>query len=215
MAPNYGPKIPRASDLIHLLDAYNSKHTSGTGNISDAINGISWTRYSVTDIIDNGIAAFDLNSSYLETSTATVFGQYYTCFYLWKPKSDSTTWKTLHRNSLDHLALVSPTDFVSLGMYSNRNGAFRDSGYDITNNVWQTLIYTGEGNSPTDSVGTTSFYVNGIAVGTSDRVACGTTLFRIGWPGQPPGLISMSGVYNRLLNSNEIFQLNSVLKARI
>ena len=79
----------------------------------------------------------------------------------------------------------------NLGVYSNRNGSFRNSGYDIILK-WQVLIAVSEGTSPTSSVGTTSFYVNdesgtGCMVGTSDRVGSGTTLYRFGWSGQAPG----------------------------
>lgn len=216
MATNYSPRLPYPQDLINLIDAANSKHTTGSGNIFDAKSSIVWARgQTVTNTTTDNIQTFDMNNGYLETPDSFTFGQYYTCFYLWKPKANASSWKTLHRNNFDHLALVSSGDKVSIGVYSNRNGNFRDSGYDITNDVWQSLIFTGEGTSPTATTGTTTFYVNGVSVGTSDRVGCGTSLYRIGWASQPPGYIAIAGSYNRLLNANEISDLNTVLLGRL
>lgn len=214
MATNYNPKIPTPESLFNLIDAKNSKHTSGSGNISDAINNIVWARGgTVTDTTEDGIVCFNMDGGYLETSATGLFGQYYTCFYLWKPRTTDTGWRTLHRNDNDHIGIVQDGT-KNLGMYSNRNGAFRDSGYDITIN-WQTLILTGVGDSSSASTGTTTYYVNGVNVGTIDRVGSGTDLYRVGWPGQGPGKMAVMGSYNKLLSSNEIQELHNTLYARI
>lgn len=214
MSVTSGPKIPYPESLFSIVDASNSKHTSGTGNINDGVGGIVWARLdTVTDAVEDGIPCFNMDAGYLETSAAGLHGQYYTAFYLWKPRTSDTGWRTLHRNSEDHLALVE-TGAKNLGMYSNRNGAFRDSGYDIAIQ-WQTLILTGVGNGPTDTLGTTTFYVNGVNVGTSDRVACGTDLYRIGWPGQGPGKIAVAGSYDRQLTLDEIAFLHTTLNSRL
>ena len=214
MAIAYNPKIPTPELLFNLVDANNSKHTTGSGNITDAINGISWIRGgTVTDTTEDGVKCFNMDSGYLETSASGLFGQYYTCFYLWKPRTTDTGWRTLHRNNTDHIGIVQ-NGYKNLGMYSNRNGAFRDSGYDISIN-WQTLILTGVGDNSTASTGTTTYYVNGTNVGTSDRVGSGTDLYRVGYPSQGPGKIAVAGSYNKLLSSDEIQQLHQTLYARV
>lgn len=214
MGVTYNPKIPKPESLFNLIDAVNGKHTSGSGNINDAINGIVWTRGgTVTDTIEDGIPCFNMDNGSLSTSATGLFGQYYTCFYLWKPRETDTGWRTLHRNDNDHIGIVI-NGGKSLGMYSNRNGSFRDSGYDITIN-WQTLILTGVGDTPTASTGTTTFYVNGVNVGTADRVGSGTDLQFIGLNSQGPGKIAVAGSYNRLLSPNEIQELHNTLYARI
>ena len=81
-----------------------------------------------------------MDRGYVQTNAQRLFGQYYTCFYLWKPRADDDGFRTLHRNRSDHLAIVD-TKSRNLGVYCNRNGAFRDSGYDISTQ-WQTLILT-------------------------------------------------------------------------
>lgn len=213
----HGHNLPSTSSLIHLTDAANSKHTTGSGVIKDATNNINWNRYTTVDVVEEGLPAFALTNStdYLQTPNSILFAQYYTCFYLWKPLVNATSWKTLHRNVSDHVAIISSGDKTSLGMYSNRNGAFRDCGYDITNDVWQTLILTGTGDSIDNPIGTTEFYVNGESVGSSDRVACGTNLYRLGWSGQPPGHIAITGVYNRKLLIEEIKTLHFMLASRL
>jgi len=210
----YNTKIPTPELLFNLVDANNSKHTTGSGNITDGINGITWVRGdTVTDTIEDGVKCFNMDSGYLETSAAGLFGQYYTCFYLWKPRTTDSGWRTLHRNDNDHIGIVQDGT-KNLGMYSNRNGTFRDSGYDITIE-WQTLILTGVGDSSSSSTGITTFYVNGVNVGTSDRVGSGTDLQLIGLNGQGPGKIAVAGSYNKLLTDNEIQQLHNVLYSRI
>ena len=200
--------------LLNVIDANNPKHTTGSGNINDGINQIVWSRNgTVTDTVENDIVCFNMDNGYLQTSAEGLFGQYYTCFYLWKPRTSDTGWRTLHRNNNDHVVIVQ-NGSKSLGMYSNRNGGFRDSGYDISIE-WQTLIITGVGDSETSTTGTTTFYVNGTNVGTSDRVASGTDLYRIGWSGQGPGKVAILGSYNKQLTESEIQELHNTLYARI
>lgn len=216
MSITHGLKFPKTNNLIHMIDSYNPKCTTGSGTINDSIKGISWTRSNVNDVIIDNVKAFDMSTTgYITTSDAVTFQQYYTTFYLWKPRSDATSWKTLHRNNNDHVTLILESDKVSLGMYSNRNGAFRDSGYDITNGIWQTLIVTGEGETSESSVGTSTFYINGENVATADRVACGTYLYMVGYFGQSPGYISICGVYNRKLSVSEIHSLHNMLMERL
>jgi len=214
MATNYSPKLPYAQDLLDVIDASNTKHTSGSGNIISGVREVSWSREeTVTDTVEDGIPAFNMDSGYLETGASGLFGQYYTIFYLWKPRTSDSGWRTLHRNNNDHIAIIQDGT-KNLGMYSNRNGGFRDSGYNISIE-WQTLIATGIGDGSSSSTGVTTYYVNGVNVGTSDRVGCGTDLFRIGWPSQGPGKIGVAGSYNRLLNNVEIQQLHNTLSSRI
>jgi hypothetical protein len=213
MAVGYNQVIPSTNNLFDIIDASNLKHTSGSGNIISGVRGVSWARSSVTDVVEDGVECFNMDAGYLETTATGLYSQQYTVFYLWKPRTSDTGWRTLHRNNTDHVGIVQ-NGTKNLGMYSNRNGAFRASGYDISIE-WQTLIFTGVGDAPDSSVGTTTFYVNGQNVGTSDRVACGTDLYRIGWPGQGPGKIAVAGSYDKLLSQAEIMFLHNVLSARI
>lgn len=203
------------STLISAYDAANPKCTSGSGNINDLRGDFSWGRFNtVNDTVQDGIPCFDMDNGYLETSATGQLGQFYTCFHLWKPRTTNTGWRTMYRNNNDHIGIVQ-SGTVNLGMYSNRNGGFRDSGYNITANVWQTWILVGSGNSSTDTVGTTAHYVNGSFVGNSDRVGCGTDVYRFGWPGQGPGKISIAGMFNRALNATEAKELHNILFSRV
>lgn len=206
--------IPAPDYLINIIDAINTFHTTGSGNINDGINNIIWTRNNtVTDTVEDGVSCFNMDDGYLETGASALFGQYYTCFYLWKPRTSDSGWRTLHRNDNDHIGLVQDTT-KNLGMFSNRDGGFRDSGYDISIE-WQTLIITGTGDTSSSATGTTTYYVNGSNVGTSDRVASGTDLYRIGWPNQGPGKMAVMGSYSKILSAAEIQTLHNILYSRV
>jgi len=100
-------------------------------------------------------------------------------------------------------------------MFNNRvdygEVGFRDSGYDISI-AWQTLIVTGVADSAGSAVGTSTFYVNGVQVGTADRVGSGTDTATIGQrSNQNPGYISVAGVLNQKLTASEIGYLHTAL----
>jgi hypothetical protein len=193
-----GSKIVKSGSLISLIDAANPKHAT-SGNINDLISNndtFDWARQgTVSNTVQDGVACWNMDTSYLQTTTRKTLAQNYVCFYLWKPRVTNSGWRTVHRGNSDHWGIIQ-SGGISLGMYSNRSGGFRDSGYDITANVWQTWIIVGTGTSSTSNTGTSRHYVNGVDVGTSDRVGCGTQTYRIGWSGQGPGKIAVAGVLN-------------------
>jgi len=216
MGVSYNSYIPTGNGIISLIDAANSKHTDGNpaSAINDQILGTTWSRNSVTDSIEDGIKCFDINSTGpLQCSSSVTLPQSYTLFYLLKWRTSDSGWRTLHRGNSDHWVIVN-NGAKDLGIYSNRSGAFRDSGYDILVE-WQTLIVTGVGDSPVSNTGTSTFYINGNNVGTADRVACGTSFYGIGWSGQSPGYISVAGALSGALSTNEIKKMHETLAVRI
>ena len=105
-------------------------------------------------------------------------------------------------------------------MYSNRNGKFRDSGYDIVpqQDYWEVVVATGVGTSTTSHTGNTSLYTMDATTGamklrgTLDRVCSGSSYFRIGWPGQGPGKVARVISWNRVLGLHEIRQVGRQLE---
>ena len=148
----------------------------------------SWGSTSFTTV--DTIPCWDLNAGSLVTTTRTTLGDIYTLFYYWKPRVSDTEphgFRTMHRGTSDHWATVGFQN-KHLGVYSDRNGdSFRDSGYDITIE-WQTLIVTGVATSTGSHLGTSTFYVNGMQVGTADRVGSGTQTYTIGGSTSGPPL---------------------------
>lgn len=222
MATNTGPNIPQSSSLLSYIDVLNLK--SGTsGNITDLCDTrFTWARTNGTPTTTiDGITCLDINDGYQLASTANVNGavmpQFYTQFYLLKWRTNNNTWRTLYRGSDDHYVIVE-SGGTRLGMYSNRNGGFFACSpqYDITSNTnWQTLIVTGAGNSVSDSVGTQTYYVNGVNVGTSSRVVCGTNYTNVfGYTTQAPGYVAIGGLIGTQLSSTEITQLHASLRSR-
>ena len=86
--------------------------------------------------IDDTLPYFDLNSNYLERTGGGTLkdGQYYTHAYVLKWRATDSGWRTLLRHNQDHCIIVK-TGAKDLGMYSNRNAGFRDSGYNVCAHV--------------------------------------------------------------------------------
>jgi len=136
-------------------------------------------------------------------------GQEYThCVWIrWREANGG--WRTLFRGSSDHAIIVN-SGGTELGMYSNRDGGFRGSGFHITTGSLQFVCAVGRGNSATSPRGTTTLYVaeagsdGPTEVGTADRVVSGTSVYRIGWPGQGPGKVAMLKYWNKALSPQEL-----------
>jgi hypothetical protein len=183
-------------------------------SIADQVSGVWNFGGTVTPSLDEGVPCLDMDGGYMELpSTGATLGQEYTVFYYWKPVLAATNWRTLHRNDNDHIVIVQSGDGApGLGIYSNRDGGFRDTGYDVLPGVWQTLIVTNVGDTSTSTTGTGTFYVNNTLVGTTDRVGCGTRLRWIGLSSQPPGKVAVAGAFNRLLSRREITKMHRTLQ---
>lgn len=206
--------IPDVGSQMTLIDARDPE-TNPSGNINDLWSNISWSRgNTVTNTSQDGVACWNMDNGYLETGTRTQLARNYTLFYLWKPRNSDSGWRTVHRGDNDHWGIIQDGN-TNLGMYSNRCSGFRDSGYDITRNQWQTWIVNGHSRGNTDCSGPSVHYVNGRIVGVSDRVGSGTNTYRLGWPGQGPGKIAVAGVINNnVLQSGDIQNLHDSLAYR-
>merc|ERR1712164_38707 len=146
-----------------------------------------------------GMAYWDLDKSFLQRTGGGSLkdGQFYTHAFMMKWRATNSGWRTLFRHNQDHCILVR-SGTTDLGMYSNRNGAFRDSKYNIVpqDKFWEVVLVTGKGSSATSHTGVSTLYTldgsSGKMVkrGTVDRVCSGTSYYRIGWPGQGPGKIA-------------------------
>ena len=81
---------------------------------------------------DDTLPYWDLTNSYMQRTGGGLLtdGLEYTHAYLLKWRASDSGWRTLLRHNQDHCIIVK-TGAKDLGMYSNRNGAFRDSGYDV------------------------------------------------------------------------------------
>lgn len=189
---------------------------SGGGTFTDE-QGISWSSISAVKATVDGKESINLNDGtrYLETPSRLTIGQSYTHFYIWWPRVSTSNWRTLFRGDNDH-AVIIQTGTNDLGMYSNRNGAFRDTGYDIIPGQWQTLIVVGQGDSATATTGTQTYYVNGVNVGTTDRVISGTNTYRLSWTdGQTPGYFISAGIFNTALDSTQVAEFEAILQNRL
>ena len=85
---------------------------------------------------DDTLPYWDLNKNVLErTGGGTLSdGVEYTHIFVLKWRASDNGWRTLFRHDQDHCILVK-SGAKDLGMYSNRNGQFRDSGYDVRAHV--------------------------------------------------------------------------------
>jgi len=188
-----------------------SNHTSG-GTINDFYINTNWTAVNRNTI--DGLSCIDLSATAsISNSTTTTLPQNYTLFCVWYPRVSNSGWRTLWRGNNDHKVIVN-NNATDLGMYSNRNGAFRDTGYNISIQ-WQSLIVVGNGSSATSYSGTQTFYVNGTNVGTTDRVGSGTTIDIFGWSGQNPGYFREIGVLGEALSTTDVATLEAFLSGSV
>jgi hypothetical protein len=197
---------------------------AGKTSIQDQSSGQEWNfGLSAALVLEDGVPCVDLTAGGLTLNgTGAMLGQEYTLVYYWKPLVGATTYRTLHRNNLDHLATVVPSVSSSkLGFWSSRDSVVVDTGYDAMIGVWQTLIVTSVGDSSTSSTGVGTFYVNDQNVGTVDHVGCGTQLKYIGASNdpdidpanlRPPGHVAVAGVFNRTLSRKEITKVHRLLE---
>jgi len=196
-------------NAISMFDIENHVHSQ---NMPDHFISSNWGAVNRTTI--DGKDCIDLSSqAYITNSTAPVLGQYYTLFAVWYPRVSNSGWRTLWRGDNDHKVIVN-NNATDLGMYSNRNGAFRDTGHNISIQ-WQRLIVVGQGTGSTSSTGTQTFYIDGQNVGTTDRVGSGTTFNKFGWEGQAPGYFMEIGVLDEALSTSDVATLDLLMNATL
>lgn len=148
----------------------------------------------------------------IETSTGEpgIGAEYTQAAWVWWRESNSG-WRTLLRNSHDHIMLVKDGSDM-LGMYSNRDGNFRPAGVPINKGSWQFVVVSSKsvtGAGGTRGTGTVYVGHKGklAQVGRVDRVASGTKFYRIGWDAQNPGWISELKVFNQALTPAQVLGL--------
>ena len=85
---------------------------------------------------DDTLPYWDLTNSYMQRTGGGMLtdGVEYTHAYVLKWRATDAGWRTLLRHNQDHCIIVR-AGAKDLGMYSNRNGAFRDSGYNVCAHV--------------------------------------------------------------------------------
>jgi len=162
--------------------------------------------------LEDGVKVWNLDgspSSYMQASGTqwTVARSYTHCAWI-KWRESNHGWRTIFRPTSDHSILVKHA-CTELGMYSNRNGGFRGTGYNIVKGSFQLVCVVGVGDSDTSSVGVSKFFVGSAAgaptlVGQADRVASGTQVHHVGHPGQGPGKLARMTAWNEALTPEQL-----------
>jgi len=159
---------------------------------------------------ESGVKAWNLDASYLQRigGPEWTVGQSYThCAWIqWRPSD--LGWRTLFRGSKDHSIIVK-SDGKELGMYSDRKGAFRGSGYRIVLGSFQLVCVVGKAQSQQSAIGVSKFFVGSVSespkfVCQADRVVSGTKVYRMGWPGQGPGKLARFTAWNSALQAQQL-----------
>merc|ERR1719343_133944 len=205
----------KSASETSVLDLDASAHV-GAATMSDK----SGTVFNASAPVDvSGAKAWNLDASIIQRASGPqwLVDQYYThCAWI-KWRDSNSGWRTLWRGNTDHGVLVK-SGGTELGMYSNRNGAFRGSGYNIVKGSFQFVCVVGSGDSPSSSVGVSKFFVGSSTkapefVGQADRVVSGSKVFRIGWPGQGPGKLARFIAWNFALSEEQVTSIWSHTKA--
>ena len=192
--------------------------TAVSPNVVDRVGGMVFTNWPVSTDTD-GVSFWNLDSSYLQRTGGGVLqeSQAYTHAFVLKWRVSNSGWRTLLRHSFGH-CVITRDGYRDLGVYSNRAGGFRDSGYDISpqREWWDVVVATGQGASATSPYGTTELYTKDgphgplVKRGSVDRVCSGSNYYRLGHPGQGPGLISRVVSWSRVLQDAEIQTLGGL-----
>eukprot|EP00808_Paulinella_micropora_P020117 g52821.t1 len=208
----------RCIDLTEDMASLIRASTFLDNNVEDEISGQTWQAVSAPKVFWKGYDALDLNTQgllvYSERDNAHQIGSHHTfAAWVWWRDAD-TEYRTLFRNSDDHMPIIN-AGTKKLGMWSNRNGNFQDSGYEITNDMssWQLVVATGVQSGANSFEGTSTFYTakstdsRVTKRGTAARVLTGTTLMTLGFNGQGPGYVTSAMVWNRVLSEAEMNEL--------
>ena len=96
----------------------------------DSKKAMTFTKMAVKR--DDTMLYWDLDNNYLQQSGGGTLkdGQFYTHVYMLKWRASDNQGRTLLRHNNDHCTFVRARS-NDLGMFSNRNSGFRDSGYNV------------------------------------------------------------------------------------
>lgn len=164
---------------------------------------------------EDGIAVWDLTHQTMSFASGEQWevGPSYThCFWIkWTEKSNGR-WRTLFRGTQDHSILVRAGS-NELGMYSNREGHWQGSGFDISPGTWQFVCTVGESDLNPAWKGISKMFVGSLDsaptfVGRElPYVSSMTKVNKIGWGGQGPGKLAHFSAYNAALTESSLVDL--------
>lgn len=191
------PPVPSGAVLEYTFDGGNANNTgtSGAANNGNLLSG--------ANVVGGGLFGNRMNTPYgarMELP-ALPLGTNWTMSAWWQNLHGTGDWRTLFRNNGggDDHGIIVQQGTNNLGMYDNATGGgFRDSGFDLlpaADNVWHNLVAVGN-----DITNTTTIYIDGVLVGTSDRASAGN-LYWIGG-------LNTSQTYANYLDEIRVYQTN-------
>jgi hypothetical protein len=146
---------------------------TGNGYTGALQNTAAWTTGGK---IDGALQLTGANDMFLSSSKVVPLGAEWTiCGWFTAPLPNTGTWHTLTRSGTNDHHIITDGS-LNLGMYDNATGGqFRGCGYSLggLGSGWHHVAAVGSGT-------TTKFYVNGVAVGTSDRKAASSDVYAVG-----------------------------------
>lgn len=161
--------------------------------------------------LEDGFEAWNLDRGFFRFTGGPrwLVAQSYTHCSWVKWRDDNFGWRTIFHGSHDHSTFVQNMG-EELGVFSNRKGGFRGSGYKIVKGSFQFVCAVGKGQHSHSAEGETQFYVGSasqapVPVGNvCDRVVSGTHVNSIGWPGQGPGKVHRFTAFNYALTEDKL-----------
>ena len=162
--PDNGASTPVNMTNNGALFHFNNNTTDTSGNN----NGLTTSGTSFATGFDgtaNGSLKFTGTApTALLTNPVSMSGDWTVAFWFYNLLAN-TAWRTGTRGSNRDHQIIVQNGSDRLGVYDNNNGAFRSSGFDMPSGTyqgWHHIVAVGSGS-------TTTFYVNGVNVGSSDR----------------------------------------------
>ena len=136
-APFPHPAAPVCKSNLKTLNSaiFDLNAAAQTNNIpKDSKAGMTFGKKVVKK--DDTHPYWDLRNSYMQRTGGGSLsdGKEYTHAFVLKWRASDSGWRTLLRHNNDHCIIVKDGS-KDLGMYSNRNAGFRDSGYNVCAHV--------------------------------------------------------------------------------
>ena len=205
------PTVPSGAAGIYTFDSgtVSGNTVTNLGSTGTADNG---NLVSAATVVGGGIRGNAMSTTggtnaHLELGTApgiSLAGGVWTASAWFNGIYSNGNYRTLFRSAVDDHQIIIEAGSDNLGFYDNAtSGGFRDSGYDLPTSLtgWHQVAAVGSGT-------TTTFFVDGVQVGISDRNSTSDIFLVGGYFSQRfAALIDEVYIYQTALSSAQVLEL--------
>ena len=207
--PDNGATTPVDMSNNGALFHFNNSAADTSGN-NNSLTTFATSFAEGFDGTANGSLSLLTHSEVVLSSPISMAGDWTFAFWFFNLRPN-TAWRTgLRGLNTDHPIIVE-NGGTRLGVYANGNGDFRPCGFNMPFDDyqgWHHIVVVGSGS-------TTSFYVNGVSVGSSDRKSADSVSYIGNYAGVQPFAerIDEFAAWTRALSATEITNIYNLQSA--